>query len=477
MEKMPNPRFNLRLIFCFVAFFLFFILLAGIFRPPVTSWMSAAYRLIWFDLFGAHYKLPLETPKPLMAFLCGVLPDQATYFISSLLMALWLTAMLALSRAMTGKYFYGGLAAVLCVFANTEILPAVFLAGYSSWTGLYIPLVFAQFLLLFREKYGACFFLNFLTSLIRPESWVFAVIFYAWLYWHKQARPVYLAAMLAPLAWMVFDWRLSGDPFFSYQVTRTYALVSELRPTAFFSYWKDVAAGVSFYYGPGLVLIGAAAFLLNVFKKGPADKTNIPGLCALSTFLGYWLVSLKGDLVMMNYFFSCPALILVFYASLLPALFSPVKTPHFRWYYGVLIAAVFFEPVSFGLSAQAARLFKIRQAAVQETTQYLRDHIGAGRLIKRVIIPAPLHAYYSLALGPEVSQRLVSFREAASDSYAGDLAGAAAVYVDLGGRTTAFLALPQDWRVAMAGKVFILRPVFKSRNGWGLVYLVYPAGR
>jgi hypothetical protein len=124
----------------------------------------------------------------------------------------------ALGRSWFGTW--AGIAAALIVVTRIPVLDF----GARAYVDIpFLALVLGALLLETRRpRAGApVLLLLAVAGLLRPEAWLFAVAYAAWLCWEaRRPLPVAALALLAPVLWMAHDLAISGDPLHSWLDTR-----------------------------------------------------------------------------------------------------------------------------------------------------------------------------------------------------------------------------------------------------------------
>lgn len=460
----------------FFLFFIFFISLPFLLRLDYTNKVCCLpYKVMWLNFIGADYQLPPEGPKPFFAFLNGGLPESVIYFLPALFSAVWAVVFMALSRKITGSYVHGIAALFLCVFGNREFITDFFLDRY--WPIIYIPLIFLQLLLFLDNKYTLAFLVNLISSLIRPESWLYTPVLLAYLFLKKEKlKPVYFISITAPLLWMFFDYRISGDFLFSYRSCAYYPLMSAVDATSAANYWPRVFEIIFAKYSPVLLGVGLLTILFRKLKKLYFEKENIILIYAVIPFLIYWLNSFKEDIIIWGRFFAFSVAVLIFYASLsVYSLFNK-----FRFYkylnpvFLALAAAIFFNP-NLTYFARGIILNNIRREVrqtLEDTAGFFRENPSLVDSSKRIIIPARHADYYALLFGEKNSHKMVYFREVFAGMCPDELAGLA---VCIEYDTWYYDYIKIEKQLEVKGKKYILYPLYTTSNGKGVIYAVSEA--
>lgn len=197
---------------------------------------DTAYALLWGrDLAGGHlpdYSVGLApTPHPL-ATLFGALislPGRGAQPSSETQVWVWMTlayaSMLALGALVfaLGRAWFGtaaGVLAALIVLTREPVLSY----GLRAYVDIpYLCLLLGALLVETRRPRAGTPVLVLLTlaGLLRPEAWLFAVLYGVWLWRGKALRPAHVALVFAaPLLWALCDLVVTGDPLHSLTGTR-----------------------------------------------------------------------------------------------------------------------------------------------------------------------------------------------------------------------------------------------------------------
>src|SRR5919107_40576 len=126
----------------------------------------------------------------------------------------------ALGHAWFGTW--AGVAAALIVVTRVPVLDF----GARAYVDIpFLALVLGAVLLETRRPRAAggagVLGLLAVAGLLRPEAWLFAVAYAAWLTWEaRRITPVAALALLAPVLWVLHDLAITGDPLHSWLDTR-----------------------------------------------------------------------------------------------------------------------------------------------------------------------------------------------------------------------------------------------------------------
>ena len=109
-------------------------------------------------------------------------------------------------------------------------------------------------------------------GLLRPEAWILAGVYWLWCLPGSALRErleLLALVLIAPAAWALVDWAVTGDPLFSLHGTQQLAELLERErgvehvPSAFVTFLADVAR-------PPVALAGAIGIVVAVRRFGPA---------------------------------------------------------------------------------------------------------------------------------------------------------------------------------------------------------------
>lgn len=289
----------------------------------VRSW--AVYRLMWLNFVGHHYRMPIDTPKPLLVFRAGLFGETGYFVVGVLLFALLAVAFRRVAKALSGRGWPGLVAFALVFLGNRYVLPGPFLIAY--WPVVYYTLVAAAGWLFLEGRWNWAFAVVGVSGLVRPESWALAAAMLAIAAWRDAGRLRWahaLALAAAPL-WMGFDWVLSGDPLYSFHTLQRYRAHLGASATPPGLYWSKVVSDATRMFHDGLLATGALGMVAGLV--GARTEREIRGhlyflAVVLIPALGYWAASWVTDVILHIRFFSPALVVLYLYAALLPLLLA-----------------------------------------------------------------------------------------------------------------------------------------------------------
>lgn len=280
------------------------------------------YKLMWLNLIGGNYRMPIDTPQPLLVLRAGLTSEVVHYVVAAAVFSALAVVFGRLAKAFWDRYELGLLGFALVLAGNTYVLSGPLLNAY--WPVVYYSLIVTSALLFAKRRYAQAFALIGLSGVLRPESWGFAVGLWALLFvTDREAwRPVYGWALLAVPAWLLFDYFLAGDPLYSYETVTRYQDVTGAETVTWTAYWPRVISDITNHFSPillGLGLVGIGSGLVSSTSDRERQGHLALALLIGLSFLGYWAVSVLTDIVIHVRFLSLAAVLLLFYAATLPA--------------------------------------------------------------------------------------------------------------------------------------------------------------
>jgi|GEM_PF-3142619 hypothetical protein len=442
-----------------VLLLLFPALLGGKREDPYFS-----YKIMWLNYLGHRFKLPLETPKPLFAFLCGIAGQAALYPITCCFGAGVLGLLMKLFQKL-GKPGWAGLVAfALFLVSNKIVLPEFILGAYWPLPFLFFTLAAVYF---FVNTWTLATTISLLCAgLLRPEAWLFPPIFAA-VALAKRDRSFswwLFVPLLAPVIWALFDARISGSLTYSMDMTKYYWQTLGVLPVPFGKFWGATGSDLAANFYLPVHLAGLAGLGYFVIKTRRAEHLLMAVLAALP-FLFFWLLSLQSPVITQVRFFAFPMLVLCFYAVLLLFDLSPGK-----W----IAIALCCLLVCIGFRGdlvpntvrmiQADRATACARAGTLETVRSMEKRAA-------VILCGRSAGYFAYQLGEKASQKIFMFREAATrPDVMQNVSTGVAVYVsnDLAGMDNVFRFLSRPQPYCANGFGFF--PVRITSGGNGVVY-------
>lgn len=454
----------------------------------------AVYRLMWLNLVGHQYRMPIDTPKPLLVLRAGLLGETAYFVAAALVFALLAVVFRRVAKALTGRGWPGLVAFALVFVGNRYVLPGPFLIGY--WPVVYYTLVGAGGWFFLQGRWDEAFAVIGVSGLLRPESWALASVMLVVAAWRDpgRVRGRHALALAAAPLWMGFDLLLAGDPLYSLHTLQRYQATLGATATPPGRYWAKVAGDARQMFHGGLLAAGGSSLLVGLVgaRSERALRCHLYFLAVvLVPAIGYWAASWMTDVILHVRFFSPALVVLYLYAPLLPLLLA-------RWAGGsealwgatgagrgpgaaeeeapggwvgrrarraVGAVAVGWAVVCLGLghrmdawaktrevSADRARNHRARQEALTVLRRSWLD--GGGSLLTGRSIE-----YLGLELGEAASRRMHQFRMvAAAGTSLRELAPGYAVWIrgDVGGRGVEFSYL--GWPRARRDRGVEFRP-------------------
>jgi hypothetical protein len=422
------------------------------------------YKIMWLNYLGHRFKLPLETPKPLFAFLCGVVGHGALYPVICGLSAGVLALLMKISQKMSKPFWAGLVAFFLFMAGNTIVLPEFVMSAY--YPMLYFFLVLATVYSFLNKWNIVTMFCLLGAGLVRPEAWLFPPVLILLTMFKKErgfSRWLFVP-LLAPVIWALFDHRISGSPTYSRDMTNYYMQTLGVMPVSFKQYWAAAGRNIMSVFNLPVHLFGLAGLVYFTVRKRGAGHLII-AILAVLPFLFFWLLSAASPVIIQVRFFAFSMLVCCFYAVLLLTELSRSK-----WILGVSCAALACVGAQSDMLASTAAMVRIdkeiagARASTLETIRKMEKKAD-------VILCGRSAGYYAYHLGEKASQKIFMFREAETrQNFEQGISRGVAIYIkeDIAGMDRAFSFLSRPQLYNANGFRFI--PVEISRCGNGIVY-------
>ena len=321
------------------------------------------YQLMWLNLFGAHYRLPIETPKPLHVLLAGLLGSGAAFYaVTCVMVGLCVAAVMRMSRAVTGTVWPGLVAAATVFVLRGGCIYLVLIGGTEPY---HMALVLLSLAALTDRRFRLAALAVFFACLQRPEAWALAPLPLLVAWWSRRRfNPLVLLPFAAPLIWFAFDRLMTGDWLYSLHLTAYYRVASALSAAPPASFWGDILIELSKVAGDVPFVLGFAGIGIWLWKyvraRGTADTTNLRG--------------------------------------------RPAGFPM------VLIGLGAFSPKEVAHSLRLARIDEVRAAAYDPIAAAFKRAIENGSADVAVVSERRLD-YFAKLVGPANSWKLLSIRE------------------------------------------------------------------
>ena len=282
---------------------------------------DTVYSLAWGQQIARgetpSYRLPLApTPHPLLEVLGVILSPlgaAATLTIVVALAYLALAALAYLVYVLGARWFSWpvGLAAAAFVLSRYELLSY----GVRAYVDVpYVVLVLAALAVETRRRRAGWPVLALLglAGLLRPEAWLFAGVYWLYLWPARSPRQrvaLALGVVLAPALWLLFDGLVTGHPLWSLTSTRSTAKKLG-RPTGLLNVPYYGARRLGEVLGPdGLVAAALGGVLALWLTRSRALLGAAVGVLAVVAFA---IVGAAGLPIQDRYVFLIAAILTVF---------------------------------------------------------------------------------------------------------------------------------------------------------------------
>jgi hypothetical protein len=422
------------------------------------------YKIMWLNYLGHHFKLPLETPKPLFAFLCGIVGHDALYPVICGF-SMGVLALLMKIAQKFGKPFWAGLVAFFLFMAgNTIVIPEFVMSAY--YPMLYFFMALAAVYSFINKWSLAAMFSLLGAGLVRPEAWLLPPVFILFTMFKKERGFSWwlFVPLLAPIVWALFDHRISGSLTYSRDMTNYYIQTLGVMPVPFKEYWAAASQNIVSVFNLPVHLLGLAGLGYFAVRTRRAVHLFMAVLVILP-FLFFWLLSAVSPLLFQVRFFAFPMLICCFYTVLFLTELSRSK-----WILGVSCAALVCIGTQSDVLANTAAMVRIDNAIAGARAGTL-ETIRKMETKADVILCGRSAGYYAYQLGEKASRKIFMFREAETrQNFERGISNGLAIYIrdDMAGmdKVFSFLSMPR----MHDANGFRFFPVEITRGGTGIVY-------
>jgi len=421
-------------------------------RPPyaLAGCFAAVMAIIYFALpaiYKAHYEFLfwgeglmeraygmgfltgnlqklIETPKPLWSlfWLLGRTPNQLLVLLGLMTGGIFFLFPLV-SWKLSRSAVPGIVGSLLLVFGFKDVLS---LMVQGNWVIPYLLLGMSFVVALYARRFAWATLAVGLIGLFRPDGWFLAVFLLLYVA-HQRARLkwYHFLPLLAPLLWISYDQRISGDWMYTYKATVAYAALTGLPGTNFAGFWRVLVPDIVSSTGVLVLLYALVGIVLrarNVAGEARGSKTLAvlldPMLAiALVPLLGYWLLSLPGNIVIMGRFVFLSTGLLTLYALLLPyELFKNREIANRK----VVIGAIWVPLILVGLvrlpmtGRDVQRELKVsesKMAAIEGLCEEVKRPVTNLGQYRFIFIPFRRYAVFEHFLPEDIAHKLISYRE------------------------------------------------------------------
>jgi hypothetical protein len=387
------------------------------------------YQLMWLNLLGAHYRLQLETPKPLMVLLSGSLGSGLVFYaVVCAMVGLSVAALVRLGRSITGSNWPGLIAAVTVFAFRGGLMGWAFVGGTEPF---HVALVLLALVAFAGGRLRLATLIVFAACLLRPEAWPLAPIPLLWmLLARRRFNLLSLLPFTAPLIWVVFDRAMTGDWLYSLHLTSYYRVASGISTAIGGGFWTGMPAEILDVTGAVPLLVGLVGLGVWVWRcvrphpvrqPGSEERSGHPawllavvvGLVLLLPIIASWVISLFGRVVQMGRFQYPSAVLLVLISASAPFLLLGNRSPRrFVLALGLsaAVALSILSPQELARAVRIARRDKVRAAAYYPIADTLKQLVENGNADVTVVSARRLD-YFTMLLGQSYSWKLRSVRE------------------------------------------------------------------
>ena len=386
-----------------------------------------AYQLMWRNLLGAHYRLHIETPKPLSVLLAGLLGSGPVfYLLTCAMVGLCVALAIRLGKIITGSLWPGAVAALAVLALRGEIIYYILIGGTESF---HIALVLSAIVALASGRFSLAALAVFGACLQRPESWALAPIpLLLALATRRRFHPALLLPFVAPIVWIGFDRLMTGDWFFSIHETAYYFVAAGLSTSSPTSFWGEMLVELSKTAGdvPFVVgITGLGIWLWRTFRGGrgvvPGDSGAWSGqsrrlaaavcLAVPLPLLASWMASFSGRVLQMGRFHYPSVALLTLFATSAPFLLFRGRAPRgVATTLCILVGLSAFAHRAIAQSIRMARVDEIRATAYDPIADSVKRLLSDGTADVAIVSQRRLY-YFDKLLGPSDSWKLLTVRE------------------------------------------------------------------
>ena len=385
------------------------------------------YQLLWLNLLGAHYRLHIETPKPLSVLLAGLLGSgPAFYILTCAVVGLCVALVVRLGKAISGSYWPGAVAAVTVLALRGDIVYYILIGGTEAF---HIALVLLAVVALASGRFRAAALAVFGACLQRPEAWSLAPIpLLLALATRRRFNLLLLLPFIAPIVWVVFDRAMTGDWFYSLHETAYYFVAAGLSTSSPGSFWGEMTVELAKLAGDVPFVVGMAGLGIWLWKytrghagvvagdRGPSLRpagqlTAAVGLALSLPLLASWMASFSGHVLQMGRFHYPSVMLLTLLATSVPFFLFSNRVP--RWFVlvmSVLVGLSALAPREVARSIRMARVDEIRATAYDPVADTVKQLIENGSAEVAIVSQRRLH-YFCMLLGQVNSWKLLTVRE------------------------------------------------------------------
>jgi hypothetical protein len=386
-----------------------------------------AYQFMWLNLLGAHYRLHIETPKPLSVILAGLLGSGPVfYLLTCAVVGLCVALAIRLGRVISGSFWPGAAAALALLVLRGEIIYYILIGGTEPF---HIALVLLSIAALASGRFPLAALAVFGACLQRPESWALAPVpLLIALMTRRRFSALLLLPFAAPFVWMAIDRAMTGDWFYSMHETAYYFVAAGLSTSSPASFWSEMLVELSKTAGDVPFIVGIAGLGVWLWRTARGGPGVAPGhaaawpgpsgrlaaavcLAVPLPLIASWMASFSGRVLQMGRFhYPCAALLTLFATSAPFLLFRGPGQRRVAVTLSALVGLSAFAPRAVAQSLRLARVDEIRATAYDPIAGSVKRLLRDGTAEVAIVSQRRLY-YFDKLLGPSDSWKLLTVRE------------------------------------------------------------------
>lgn len=268
---------------------------------------------------------------------------------------------------------------------------------------------------LLKKHYLGYAVLMLFSSLVRPESWLYAFIIpvFHLINGPKRGNAILWLPLAGPLLWFGFDYFTFGEFLYSLKMTAQYKDILGVTPLDFTGFSSALPGIVSKAVGPSTLVIAILSLAWSVFRhRRQEEHRHLLLLIIISLpVIFYLLMSVFGNILFMERFIILTNVLLIFYAFLSPNHLKtkPLHTAFISMGLFAVLTAANGDLNSVKKAVLDSSLEREKTALVEQKMPQIRHYADSLQAVIIVPYRRKMAADYFLPSG--YASRLVSFRE------------------------------------------------------------------